>query len=59
MTTEERGSQTVNITADTKITKGTTTAAFGDIQVGAKILVRGIWNKTLAKIQAILIDIKK
>ena len=59
MKTEERGSQTVNITADTKITKGTTTAIIGDISVGAKVLVRGIWNKTLAKIQAILIDIKK
>ncbi|MFA4890115.1 MAG: DUF5666 domain-containing protein [Candidatus Paceibacterota bacterium] len=57
--TEERGNQTVNVTADTKITKGTTTAAFADIQVGTKLLVRGIWNKALAKIQAILIDIKK
>jgi hypothetical protein len=57
--TEEKGSQTVNVTADTKITKGTTTATFADIQVGTKLLVRGVWNKTLAKIQAILIDIKK
>ena len=57
--TEERGNQTVSVTADTKITKGTTTVAFSDIQAGAKLLVRGVWNKALAKIQAILITIKK
>lgn len=56
--TEGRGNQTVYVTGDTKITVGTTTAAFSDLQVGAKALVRGIWDRTLSKIQAILINIK-
>lgn len=56
---EGRGNQTVSVTSDTKITIGTTTAAFSDLQVGAKVLVRGIWDRALSKIQAILVAIKK
>jgi hypothetical protein len=53
--TEERGNQTVVVSSDTKIIKATSTASFSDLQVGMKVIVRGLWDKTLSKIQARLI----
>ena len=55
--TESRGSQTIIVSSDTKIVKATSTASFGDLQVGMGVIVRGVWNKTLSKIQAQVINI--
>jgi hypothetical protein len=55
--TKERGDQTIIVSSDTKIVKATTTVSFSDLQVGMGAVVRGIWNKTLSKIQAQLINI--
>jgi hypothetical protein len=50
--TEERGNQTVIISDSTKIITATTTGSFSDLQVTMPVVVRGLWNKTLSKIQA-------
>ncbi len=63
--TENRGSQTVVVTSETRIIKTETAvckqepcppaeinASFSDLQVGMKVIVRGIWDRTLAKIEA-------
>lgn len=68
--TEEAGDQMVAVNNDTKIIKQMdivcittpclpiyTTGSFGDLQVGIRVTVRGLWNKTLAKIQARVIII--
>ncbi len=65
MATEKNGSQTVVVNGDTKIFKQTeivcimapcfpiyTAGLFSDLQIGAKVTVRGIWNKASSKIQA-------
>jgi len=48
---------TVNTDSNTKIYKGKDLKAFSDIEVGAKVSVRGLWDKNLAKIQALLVRI--
>ncbi|MBI5148024.1 MAG: hypothetical protein HZA37_02630, partial [Parcubacteria group bacterium] len=68
--TEERGRQTVVVSSDTKITVGgmpivcvkapcpampERIGSFADLQVGMKVIVRGLWDKALSKIQARLI----
>lgn len=55
--TGERGNQTVVVTGGTKITMASGTASFSDLEIGMKVVVRGIWNKTLSKIQAEVIVI--
>ncbi len=70
--TEERGNQTVVVSGDTKIILegGSVTCikapcpmmpvkvgSFSDLQVGMKVIVRGIWDKTNSTIQAQLITI--
>ena len=68
--TEERGNQTVKVSADTKIIKSVpvvciqapcppqeTTGSFANLQVGMRVIVRGLWDKTLSLIQARVIII--
>jgi hypothetical protein len=50
---------TVKTTSATKIYDGKVLKAFSDLQTGMKVWVRGILNKTLSQIQALLIQIKK
>lgn len=57
--TEERGNQTVVVSDSTKIITATTTGSFSDLQVGLPVVVRGIWNKTLSKIQAQVVIVGK
>lgn len=53
MTTEEKGVQTVYVSASTKITKeGMAVVAFGDIRVGDRVSVGGLWNNTQSTVQA-------
>jgi hypothetical protein len=46
---------TVNTDSNTKIYSAKELKAFSDLQVGMKVSVRGIWDKTLSKIQALLV----
>ena len=68
--TEERGNQTVVVSSETKIVKSQKVVcvkapcpareivgSFADLKVGGKVIVRGIWDKALSKIQAKLIII--
>lgn len=70
LATEERGNQTVKVTAETKIVKSVpvvciqapcppqeTIGSFADLQVGMRVIVRGLWDKTLSTIQARVITI--
>jgi len=57
--TEERGNQTVIVSDSTKIIGGITTGSFPDLQVSLPVVVRGVWNKTLSKIQAEVIILGK
>lgn len=56
--TQNASSLTVNTDSNTKIYQGKNLKAFSDLQTGMKVSVRGAWDKTLAKIQALLIRIK-
>ena len=55
--TQRAGSLAVVTSPTTQIYQGKVLKSFSDLQVGMKVLVRGIWNKTLNKIQALLIRI--
>lgn len=55
--TDGRGNQTVVVSSLTKIVRATGTASFADLQVGMKVVVRGLWNKTLSRINADVIVI--
>lgn len=70
MKTKERGSQTVIVSANTKIIIAgeevvcitapcpplpPRTGSFSDLKVGQKVRVRGIWDRTLSRIQAKLV----
>lgn len=57
--TEERGNQTVVVSNSTKIITATTTGSFSDLQVTLPVVVRGVWNKTLSKIQAQVVIVGK
>jgi hypothetical protein len=59
MNTKKIGTTTliVNTDANTKIYQGKDVKSFSDLIVGTKINVRGIWDKTMSKIQALLIRI--
>lgn len=48
----------VNTDANTKIYSGKILKSFSDLQVGTKVTVRGIWDRALSKIQALLVRIK-
>ena len=48
----------VNTDSNTKIYQGKNLKSFSNLKVGTKVMVRGIWDKTLSKIQALLIRIK-
>lgn len=49
---------TINTDANTQISSRNNLKTFSDIQVGMKVVVRGIWDKTLSKIQALIVKIK-
>ncbi len=59
MSVKKNGTSTVTVDTDanTQIYSGKKLKAFSDIQVGAKVVVRGIWDKTLSKIQALIVKI--
>ena len=46
---------TINIDANTKIYAGKSLKTFSDIQVGMKVVVRGIWDRAMSKIQALIV----
>lgn len=51
MSTLERGNQTVTTNSATKFVKrNEQTMTFADLQVGDKVRVKGVWNKTLSTI---------
>lgn len=56
--TGKNSSTTVNTDSNTKIYQGKTLKTFSDLQTGTKVMVRGLLNKALAKVQALLIRIK-
>lgn len=56
--TEKKGPVTVTTDTNTKIYQGKVEKTFSDLQTGLKVLVRGIWDTTLSKVQALLIRIK-
>ncbi len=56
--TKERGVQTVTTSNETRIFIGREAKSFADLQVGMTGLVRGVWDRTLSKIQALLIMMK-
>lgn len=56
--TVNRGLQKVVLSDKTKIYEGKVEKTASDLQVGMKVLVRGIWNEKLSQIQALLIRIK-
>lgn len=58
LATKKAGDQTVNVGSSTNIYQKKTLKAFSDLKEGMKVQVRGILNKTLSKIQALLINIK-
>ena len=45
----------VNTDSNTKIYQGKNLKSFSDLQVGMKVMVRGIWDKTISKVQALLV----
>ena len=47
----------VNTDSNTKIYAGKTLKSFSDLQVGMKVKIRGIWDRALSKIQALLVRI--
>jgi len=53
----KKGTSTISVAVDsnTKIYSGKNLKSFSDLQVGMKVMVRGIWDKTLSKIQALLV----
>ncbi len=57
MSVKKKGTSTVTINTDanTKIYAGKSLKAFSDIQVGMKVVVRGIWDRAMSKIQALII----
>lgn len=56
--TARASSLLVNTDANTKIYQGKELKTFSDLQIGMSVLVRGIWNRTLTKIQALIVRIK-
>lgn len=58
METAKRGFLTIVTKPDTKIYLGKELKTFSDLQIGTKVLVRGVWDKTLSKVQALVIRIK-
>ncbi|MDP1629539.1 MAG: DUF5666 domain-containing protein [bacterium] len=56
--TKERGGQTVQVGGETRIFFGRESKSFSDLAVGMEGVVRGIWDKTLSKIQALLITMR-
>ena len=48
----------VNTDSNTKIYSGKILKSFSDLQVGTKVMVRGIWDRTLSKVQALLVRMK-
>lgn len=48
----ERGLQTINVTADTKIQKNGEPATFADIMVGSQVTVNGVWDRTNSNVTA-------
>jgi len=60
METKRTGTTTliVNTDSNTKIYSGKNLKSFSDLQTGIKVMVRGIWDRTLTKIQALLVRIK-
>ena len=56
--TEARGDQKVIITEKTKILEGKVQKTVSDLQVGMRVMVRGLWNRTLSEIKALIIKIK-
>ena len=56
--TLEKGEQKVIITEKTKIFEGKAQKTISDLQVGMRVMVRGLWNKTLSEIKALIIKIK-
>ena len=46
---------TVYIDSNTKIYSRKNLQAFSDLKIGAKIMVRGIWDRAMSKIQALLV----
>ena len=57
-TDKKTSSVVVNADSNTKIYSGKNLKSFSDLQVNMRVLVRGIWDKTLSKVQALLIRIK-
>jgi len=49
---------TVNTDSNTKIYSGKNLKSFSDLQVGMTVMTRGIWDRTMSKIQALLIRMK-
>jgi hypothetical protein len=55
MQTKKSGTTTVTTSSSTKIYSGKDLKSFSDLQTGMKVTVRGVWDKTLSTIQALLI----
>jgi hypothetical protein len=55
--TRKAGTSTVNVKTDanTKIYSGNKVKSFSDLKTGAKVTVRGTWDKTKSYIQALLV----
>lgn len=52
---KQRGTQTVFFTASTKfIKRNQQTMTYADLQVGHRVRVRGLWDKTLSKITEVI-----